>query len=62
VNGTQQLLAYANNVNILGENIDTVQKNKEALLDAGKEVGLEVNSEKNKYMLCHVVRQDKITA
>jgi hypothetical protein len=38
-------------INILGENIDTIQKNTGALLDAGKEVGLEVNSEKTKYML-----------
>jgi hypothetical protein len=30
----------------LGDNIDTIQKNTEALLDAGKEVGLEMNSEK----------------
>jgi hypothetical protein len=29
---------------------DTTQKNKEFLLDAGKEVGLEVNSEKNNCM------------
>jgi hypothetical protein len=35
----------------LGENVGTVQKNTEALLDAGKEVGLEVNSKKTKYML-----------
>jgi hypothetical protein len=33
----------------LGENIDTIQ-NTEALLDAGKEVGLEMNSEKTKYI------------
>jgi hypothetical protein len=51
LNRTHKLLAYADNVNILGENIDTIQKNKEALLDASKEVGLEVNSEKTKYML-----------
>jgi hypothetical protein len=48
LNGTHQLLAYADDVNISEENI---QKNTEALLDAGKEVGLEVNSEKTKYML-----------
>jgi hypothetical protein len=35
----------------VGENIDTIQKNKEPLLDAGKEVGLDVNPEKTKYML-----------
>jgi hypothetical protein len=32
-------------------NLDTIQKNTESLLDASKEVGLEVNSEKTKYML-----------
>jgi hypothetical protein len=51
LNGTHQLLAYADDVNILGENIDTIQNEIEALLDAGKGVGLEVNSEKCKYVL-----------
>jgi hypothetical protein len=49
--GTHRRLAYADDVNIVGENIDTIKKNTEAFLDASKEVGLEVNPEKTKYML-----------
>jgi hypothetical protein len=51
LNGTHQRLAYADDVNIVGGNIDTIEKNTEALLDAAKEVGLEVSPEKSKHTL-----------
>jgi hypothetical protein len=51
LNGTHQLLFYADDVNIMGEKIDTTKKNTGASLDACKEVGPEVNPEKTKYML-----------
>jgi hypothetical protein len=44
-------LAYPDDANIVGENIVTVKKNRKALLDGSKEVGLEDNLEKTKYML-----------
>jgi sorting nexin-29 len=51
LNGTHQILAYADDVNLLGDNIATINKNKETLIDASKEVGQEMNVEKTKYML-----------
>jgi hypothetical protein len=37
--------------NLLGDNIDTIEKNTETLIDATNEAGLEINIEKNKVML-----------
>jgi hypothetical protein len=51
LNETHQFLAYADDVNILGDNRDTVNKSTETSIDASKEVGLEVNIEKTKYMM-----------
>jgi sorting nexin-29 len=51
LNGTHQLLAYADDVNILGGSLHTVKKNAEALIVATKEIELEVNADKTKYMV-----------
>jgi hypothetical protein len=51
LNGTHQLLAYADDVNLLEDNIDTIKKNTEILIDASKDVGLEISVDKTKYML-----------
>jgi hypothetical protein len=47
LNGTHHLLVYADDVNLLGDNTDTIKKNTEALIDASWEIALELNSEKN---------------
>jgi hypothetical protein len=52
LNGTHQLLACADDVNIVRQNIHTIQKKHiSSLSDAKKAVGLEVNAEKTKCML-----------
>jgi hypothetical protein len=42
LNGTHQLLAYADDVNVLGDIIDTVKKKTESIIDASKDNDLEV--------------------
>ena len=48
VNGTHQLLVSADDVNIMGGSIRTVEKNTEALVVDSKGIGLEVNADKTK--------------
>jgi hypothetical protein len=43
-------LVYADDVNLLGDNVDAI-KNTQTLIDASKEIGLQVDAEKTKYML-----------
>jgi hypothetical protein len=45
-----KLLAYAD-VNLLQDNIDTIKENTETVIDASKEVGIEINVDKIKLML-----------
>jgi hypothetical protein len=57
LSGTHQLLACVYDVNIVGKYVDIMRKNTEALLDASREVGLEVNPEETKYMLMSCSRK-----
>ena len=51
LNGTHQLLAYADDVNILGRGIHTPKENAEALVAATREAELEVSTDKTKNMV-----------
>jgi hypothetical protein len=51
LNGAHQLPAYANDVTLLGD-IDTIKKNRETLIDASKEVGLEIKAKKTNLLVC----------
>jgi hypothetical protein len=43
------ILGYADDVNILGKNINTTKKNRDALLGANRYICVEVNIKKTKY-------------
>ncbi|KAJ4437069.1 hypothetical protein ANN_17204 [Periplaneta americana] len=58
LNGLHQMLVYADDMNMLGENPQTIRENTGILLEASKEIGLEVNPEKTKYMI--MSRDEKI--
>ena len=48
---THHLRAYADDVNIQGGSVHTVNENAEALVAATREIGLEVSADKTEYMV-----------
>jgi hypothetical protein len=51
LNGAHQLLVYSDNINLLGDSVNTIKENSETFLEASMDIGLEINAEKTKYMI-----------
>ena len=50
MNGTHQLLVYADDVNLIGDDNRTIDRNADVLLNACKNIGLLVNTGNAKYV------------
>jgi hypothetical protein len=46
-------ITFADNDNLLNEDVNTINRNTETILDVSKGVDLEVNAEKTKYIFIH---------
>jgi len=51
LNGTHQLLLYADGINIMGESVHTIEGNTGTLVVAGKETGIDVNADNTRYVV-----------
>ena len=61
LNGTHQLLAYADDVNILGGGIHTLNEKAGALVAATREIGVEVLIKLSTWSFLEIRMQNEIT-
>jgi hypothetical protein len=52
-----QFSVSANDVNVSGGSINTLQKNTEALSEVSRETGLEINAEKTNFCLVNNIQE-----
>jgi hypothetical protein len=50
-NEPDKLLVYADDVNLLGDSVNTIKENSGTLLEVSRDIGLEINVEKTKYLI-----------
>jgi hypothetical protein len=51
LNGTHQLLVYADYVNLLGDSENTIKEYSEIILESSRNIGLGINAEKTRYII-----------
>jgi hypothetical protein len=60
LNGTHQILVYAEDTDILGGSVQSKKKKADALEVTNTEIGLEVNDDKTKYMIMSREEMQKV--
>jgi hypothetical protein len=55
LDGTHQLLVYADHVNLLSENVNAIKRNTENLVETGNLVCIVANIERTKYMFTFII-------
>jgi hypothetical protein len=61
LNGTHQVLVYADAINMVAGSVHTVKENRGALIVAGKEIGLEVNADKTEWPCLQIRMKVEVT-